>query len=68
MIPRPLLTLNFQRMSDDKNRYIPTEEDRLHQYFSQLASVLPNPPKDWAKAARLCKWDRMLKERQNKCG
>jgi hypothetical protein len=53
-------------MSDDKNKYIPTEEDRLHQYFSQLASVLPNPPKDWAKAARLCKWDRMLKERKNK--
>ena len=43
-------------MSVNKNHYIPTEEDRLHQYFFELNRLIPNPPKDWAKVAKPCKW------------
>ena len=53
-------------MSVNKNHYIPTEEDRLHQYFFELNRLIPNPPKDWAKAAKPCKWAKILKERKNK--
>jgi hypothetical protein len=28
--------------------------------------LIPNPYKDWAKVARPCKWERIIKERQNK--
>lgn len=53
-------------MSVNKNHYIPTEEDRLHQYFFELNRLIPNPPKDWAKAAKPCKWAKILEERKNK--
>ena len=41
----------------------PTEQERLEEYFRQLESLIPNPPRDWAKASRPCKWDKILKER-----
>jgi hypothetical protein len=43
-----------------------TDQQRLNDYFWKLEQLIPNPYKDWAKSARPCKWDRMLKERKNK--
>jgi hypothetical protein len=43
-----------------------SDEDRLQDYFWKLETLIPNPYKDWAKSVRPCKWDRILKERQNK--
>jgi hypothetical protein len=42
---------------------IPTEQERLEEYFWQLEKMMPNPPKDWAKSARPCKWAKILEER-----
>jgi hypothetical protein len=44
---------------------LPTEKERLEQYFWELERLIPNPPRDWAKSARPCKWDKILKERNN---
>jgi hypothetical protein len=44
----------------------PEEEQRLKEYFRKLASLIPNPPKDWKKNAKPCKWDKILKEQQAK--
>jgi hypothetical protein len=43
----------------------PTEQERLEEYFWKLESLIPNPPRDWAKASKPCKWDKILKERMN---
>jgi hypothetical protein len=43
-----------------------TEQERLQDYFWKLETLIPNPYKDWAKAARPCKWELIIKERQNK--
>lgn len=47
------------------NRYRPTEEDRLLQYFAQLERIMPNPPANWAVNAKQCKWAKILKERKD---
>jgi hypothetical protein len=44
----------------------PSDEDRLQDYFWKLEKLIPNPYRDWAKAIRPCKWDRILKQRLNK--
>lgn len=50
----------------DKPRYrVPTEQERLQEYFWQLERLIPNPPRDWAKSARPCKWAKMLKEKKD---
>jgi hypothetical protein len=43
-----------------------TEQERLNDYFCKLEQLIPNPYKDWAKSVRPCKWERIIKERQNK--
>lgn len=43
-----------------------TDQERLEDFFWNLERIMPNPPRDWAKTARPCKWDRILKERRNK--
>jgi hypothetical protein len=43
-----------------------SNEERLQDYFWKLEELIPNPYKDWAKAVRPCKWERIIKERQNK--
>jgi hypothetical protein len=42
----------------------PTEQERLEEYFWQLERLIPNPPKDWAKSARPCKWAKILEEKK----
>jgi hypothetical protein len=42
-----------------------TEKQRLENYFWQLESKIPNPPKDWAKSVKQCKWAKILKEKNN---
>ena len=44
----------------------PTEQERLEEYFRQLESLIPNPPRDWAKASRPCKWAKILEEKKQK--
>jgi hypothetical protein len=43
-----------------------SNEERLQDYFWKLEELIPNPYMDWAKAVRPCKWERIIKERQNK--
>ena len=43
-----------------------SDADRLQDYFWKLEELIPNPYKDWAKAVRPCKWERIIKERRNK--
>jgi hypothetical protein len=45
-----------------------SNEERLQDYFWKLETLIPNPYKDWAKAVRPCKWERIIKERQKKDG
>jgi hypothetical protein len=45
---------------------IPTEAERLEQYFMDLARVIPNPGRDWAKSAVPCKYLKLLKERKER--
>ena len=49
----------------EKKYKIPTERERLEEYFWQLERLIPNPPKDWAKSARPCKWAKILEEKKN---
>jgi hypothetical protein len=51
------------------DKYKPlTEAERLEAYFWQLQSMMPNPPKDWAKTAKPCKWAKILEERKQNNG
>lgn len=43
-----------------------TEEDRFDRYFQQLSDLIPNPPKDWDKDIKSCKWLKILQERKGK--
>lgn len=45
---------------------LPTEEDRLERYFLTLSDLIPNPPKDWDKDLKPCKWLKILQERKEK--
>jgi hypothetical protein len=45
---------------------IPTEAERLQEYFWQLEKIMPNPPRDWAKSTKECKWLKILKEKELK--
>lgn len=47
----------------EKKYKLPTEQERLEVYFGQLEQLIPNPPRDWAKAARPCKWKKLLEEK-----
>lgn len=49
----------------EKKYKIPTEQERLEVYFGQLEQLIPNPPRDWTKAARPCKWAKILEEKKN---
>lgn len=40
----------------------PTEQERLEEFFWKLERLIPNPPADWAKSARPCKWKKLLDE------
>lgn len=44
--------------------YPRNEQERLEQFFWELESKIPNPPSDWAKAAKPCKYKRILEERK----
>ena len=44
----------------------PEEYERLLKYFNQLNVLIPNPPKDWEKNMKPCKWLKILKENKNK--
>jgi hypothetical protein len=48
----------------EKKYKLLTDQDRLEEYFWQLESLIPNPPRDWAKAAKPCRWDKILKEKE----
>ena len=50
---------------DGKKFRQPTEQERLQEYFWQLERLIPNPPRDWAKSARSCKWAKIIEERKN---
>jgi hypothetical protein len=41
-----------------------SEEQRLQDFFWKLESMIPNPPRDWAKSAKPCKWKKILDERK----
>jgi len=41
----------------------PSDHERLEQYFWELERTIPNPPRDWAKSAKPCKYLAQLKER-----
>lgn len=51
------------KQSEKKSRQ-PTEQQRLEEYFWQLERLIPNPPRDWAKAAKPCKYLKLLEERK----
>ncbi len=40
-----------------------SEAERLARYFRQLRNVIPEPPKDWMKSAKECKYLKLLQER-----
>ena len=44
----------------------PDEEEKLQEYFWKLESLIPNPPRDWEKNAKPCKWLKILKEQKSK--
>jgi hypothetical protein len=44
---------------------LPTVAQRLQDYFQKLEELIPNPPKDWEKTAKECKWAKILEERKN---
>ena len=53
-------------MPQEKKKFRqPTEQERLEEYFWKLERLIPNPPKDWAKSARPCRWAKILEERKN---
>lgn len=39
------------------------EQARLEDYFWKLEGMLPNPPKDWAKSSKPCKWLKIIEEK-----
>jgi hypothetical protein len=43
-----------------------SNEEHLQDYSWKLEALIPNPYKDWTKGVRPCKWERIIKERQNK--
>ena len=47
----------------DKKFKLPTEAQRLQEYFWQLEKIMPNPPTNWAANAKECKYLKLLKER-----
>jgi hypothetical protein len=47
---------------------VPSDQQRLENYFWELERLIPNPGKDWAKAAKPCKWAKILKEKANRKG
>jgi hypothetical protein len=53
---------------DGKKFRQPTEQERLQEYFWQLERLIPNPPRDWAKSARPCKWAKIIEEQKESNG
>jgi hypothetical protein len=53
-------------MPKEKKYKLPTEEERLQNYFWELERILPNPGKDWAKSAKPCKWLKIIEEKNKK--
>ena len=43
---------------------IPTVADRLQNYFEELERLIPNPPRDWEKTAKPCRWAKLLEEQK----
>jgi hypothetical protein len=41
-----------------------SEEQRLQDFFWKLESLIPNPPKDWQKLAKPCKWKKILEDKE----
>ena len=39
-------------------------QEALDKFFWELESKLPNPPADWEKAAKPCKWSKILEEQK----
>ncbi len=39
-------------------------QEALDKFFWELESKLPNPPADWEKAAKPCKWSKILEEKK----
>lgn len=56
--------LKCQEILESKKYQPPTDQQRLEEYFWQLERLIPNPPRDWAKSARPCKWLKMIKEKE----
>ena len=40
-----------------------TDKERLENYFWKLESLIPDPPEDWAKAIKPCKYLKIIKEK-----
>jgi len=40
-----------------------TDKERLENYFWKLESLIPEPPEDWAKAIKPCKYLKIIKEK-----
>lgn len=47
----------------EKKYKLPTEQERLEVYFGQLEQLISNPPRDWAKTAKPCRWKKLLEEK-----
>ena len=41
-------------------------QEALDKFFWELEAKLPNPPANWEKAAKPCKWSKILEERKKK--
>jgi len=39
-------------------------QEALDKFFWELESKLPNPPANWEKAAKPCKWSKILEEKK----
>jgi len=40
-------------------------QEALDKFFWELESKLPNPPADWEKAAKPCKYKKLLQEQHD---
>ena len=39
-------------------------QEALDKFFWELEAKLPNPPAGWEKAAKPCKWSKILEEQK----
>jgi predicted secreted protein len=62
------LCKSLAKQRKEKKFKLPSEAERLERYFWELERIMPNPPRDWAKSAKPCKYLKLLEERKQNNG